>query len=134
MRRQAQRVALALEAAVLLVLAQVAVKLLSGPRTTRLLGSPQPAAPLVRSARLDPVAWRMGHMVSRVARLLPSHPVCLPQALATRAMLRRRGFAARSHLGVTGTQPLEAHAWVSVDGFVVVGGPVAHVTEIAAFV
>lgn len=116
-----------------LVLAGLAVRLLPSPRTTQLLGAPTPAAPLAPAGRPDPKAWRIGHMVSRVAGILPWQPVCLPQALATRAMLRRRGFAARSHLGVTGTAPFAAHAWVSVDGFVVVGGPVGHATEVAAF-
>ncbi len=124
---------LALEATVLLLAAQIAVALLPQARITRLLGRPSPATPLLRTGRVDPVAWRMGHMVARVARGLPTHPVCLPQALAASTMLRRRGFAPRSHLGITGTQPLTAHAWVSVDGHVVVGAGVGPVTELATF-
>jgi hypothetical protein len=35
---------------------------------------------------------------------------------------------------VTSTEPPEAHAWVTVDGVVVQGGPVNQVTELASFV
>ncbi len=46
-------------------------------------------------------------------------------------MLRRRGIASAGHLGVVGTAPLSAHAWVTVRGRVVQGGPVTHATEVA---
>jgi Transglutaminase-like superfamily len=48
-------------------------------------------------------------------------------------MLRRRGIPALSHLGVADAAPLAPHAWVSVNGHVVVGGPVDHAIELAAF-
>lgn len=75
----------------------------------------------------------MGRAVERVARVLPWRPKCLPQAIATRWMLRRRGISSVGHLGVTDTQPMAAHAWVTVSGAVVQGGPVAHATEVAQF-
>jgi hypothetical protein len=43
------------------------------------------------------------------------HALCLPRALATHAMLRRRGVASRLCLGVARQgQQLTAHAWVEV--------------------
>jgi hypothetical protein len=48
-------------------------------------------------------------------------------------MLRRRRIDCVSHLGVIQTQPVEAHAWVTVNGAVVQGGPVRHVAEVARF-
>jgi transglutaminase-like putative cysteine protease len=41
--------------------------------------------------------------------------LCLPRALATHAMLRRRGIASRLCLGVARQdQALVAHAWVEI--------------------
>ena len=129
-RHLLRRVPTALEAAVLLTGASVGVRVLPSVRTTRLLGRPGPVVAEDRG-RPDPRAWVVGAAVERVARLLPWKPKCLPQAIAARAMLRRRGIPSHGHLGVVGTEPLSAHAWVTVDGRVVQGGPVAHATEVA---
>lgn len=123
---------LALEAVVFLTAASVAKGTLSGARITRLLGHAGPAEPRERGP-LGSEAALVGRAVSRVARHLPWHPTCLPQALATRAMLRRRGIDCVSHLGVLQTRPVKAHAWVTVNGAVVQGGPVRGVAEVARF-
>ena len=128
----ARRLPLALEAAALLTAASVAKAVLPDARLTRLLGSAGPSAP--RSPEPPgPEALRVGRAVARVARHLPWRPTCLPQALATRAMLRRREIGCVSHLGVVGTDPVRAHAWVSVNGAVVQGAPVHNVVEVARF-
>jgi len=132
-RDQAYRVGLGVEACIWLVLAHIAVKTLPGPRLTRMLGRPTPAASQSPEGRPSYSAWRVGHAITRAAEVLPWHPVCLAQALAARGMLRRRGIRSRSHLGITAREPFEAHAWVSVEGHVVVGGPITHATEVAAF-
>lgn len=75
----------------------------------------------------------MGSAVSRAAGLLPWRPTCLPQALAARLMLRRRGIDFESHLGVIKTSPFKAHAWVTVRGTPIVGGPTHHATRVATF-
>ena len=133
MRRHARRLALGLEAATALAVAQVAIRVLPASRVSRLMGRPFPAHPRAPAAPPPAAVRRVGVAVHRVARVLPWRPTCLPQAVATAAMLRRRGVAAWSHLGITATAPLEAHAWVTVNGHVVIGGPVAHATEVAAF-
>jgi hypothetical protein len=133
LRRRMRRLPLAFEAAALLIAASAAVALLPDPWLSRLLGDahqpgdrrPQPAP--------DPASRRVGHAVESVARRLPWRPACLAQALATRAMLRRRGIPCLTHLGVVGTGPLAAHAWVTVNGAVVQGGAVAEITEVAVF-
>jgi len=128
--RLLRRLPLAAEAALALAVANLAVRLLSQPRIVRLLGEPvermagPPAYPGTR-ARL------VAGAVTRVARFLPWHPACLPQAIATRWMLRRRGIECEAHLGVVATEPFAAHAWVSVHGTVVQGGPIGHASEIA---
>jgi Transglutaminase-like superfamily len=129
----AARLALATEAAAVLSLASAAVALLPGPRISRLLGTV--GAPLCAPPGAPPGAdaRRVGRAVERVARTLPWSPACLAQALATRAMLMRRGIACEAHLGVVGTRPLATHAWVTVNGVVVQGGPVRGATELASF-
>jgi hypothetical protein len=74
------------------------------------------AAALKQAAR---VRWA----VETVARHLPWKPVCLPQALAAKRMLQRRGIASTLYLGVDPAKQLDAHAWVRVGRMIVTGGP-----------
>ena len=127
------RAGLGAEAAVALTLATLAVRAFPNRVCTRLLGQPGPVGdPAVRRAP-DRRARRIGRAVERVADLLPWKPRCLPQALATRAMLRWRRIPCEGHVGIVSRSPLRAHAWVTVDGRVVQGGPVRDLTEVAAF-
>jgi transglutaminase superfamily protein len=112
-----------LEAAVQLTRASLELRLRPASRTVALLGELEaPGAPdeAVGAAKLRE-AQRVGSAVSRVARLLPWHPTCLRQALATQRMLRRRQIACRLHLGVTHPSVGTAHAWVTVEDRAVVG-------------
>jgi hypothetical protein len=63
------------------------------------------------------------------------HALCLPRALATQAMLRRRGIANRLCLGVArDSGELAAHAWIEVGNKKIVGGDETRgFTRIAAF-
>ena len=75
--------------------------------------------------------------MTRSARYLPFKAVCLPQAMAARVMLKRRGVASVMHFGAARGQdkPLDAHAWLDAAGVEVTGYPVAiNFTEIARFV
>ena len=107
------------------------------PEISALLGTPHatssPEAPVSAESSPDSRAARVGRAVERVARVLPWRPPCLPQAIATRRMLRRRHISSRGHLGVVGTAPLSTHAWVTVHGAVVQGGPLPHVEELCFF-
>ncbi|MFV2103512.1 lasso peptide biosynthesis B2 protein [Micromonospora sp. LOL_024] len=125
-------IALALEAAARLTTAQLLIAVYSGPRLMRFLGPVErPTTATEETPPRWPAARRVARVVDRVGHLLPWRPVCLPRAMTTRAMLRRRAIPCELHLGVTSTAPLAAHAWVTVDGRVVQGGPVAHVTPLA---
>ncbi|NGM11569.1 lasso peptide biosynthesis B2 protein [Verrucosispora sp. WMMA2044] len=125
-------IALALEAAARLTTAQILVAVCSGPRLMRLLGPVERSDTATEDACPRwPAARRVARVVDRVGNLLPWHPVCLPRAMTTRAMLRRRAIPCELHLGVTSTAPLAAHAWVTVGGRVVQGGSVEHVTPLA---
>jgi hypothetical protein len=121
---------MALEAAGSLLVASVAARVLCGQDVTRLLGVAERPGDHVPQS-LNPEAARIGRTVSRVAGVLPWRPKCLRQAMATRWMLRRRGIPCEAHLGIVRTEPFEAHAWVTVEGSVVQGGPIGHATEIA---
>jgi hypothetical protein len=129
-----RRASLAAEVAVALTVAGLGVRLLPSPRVSRLLGhiaAEGPPIPAPPAASLE--ARRVGRAVDKVARALPWKPVCLPQAIATRWLLRRRRIPCESHLGVVGTAPLAAHAWVTVAGAIVQGGHEVQATEVARF-
>ncbi len=66
-----------------------------------------------------PVAWA----VRAASRHLPGSYTCLPQALVAQAMLRRRGMAAALHIGTVLEEggALAAHAWLELDGQVLLG-------------
>lgn len=107
-----------LEAALALTWASLALKRSpSGPRLTRLLGEPSDASE-EPPARPSLEAYRVGWAVHRVA---------------ASAMLRRRGLRCEIHLGVVSTAPFQAHAWVTVRGTPIVGGPAHHATRVATF-
>jgi Transglutaminase-like superfamily len=57
------------------------------------------------------------------ARNVPWNAVCLPQALAAKAMLARRGCGSAFYLGATfnSNSNLIAHAWLVAGGQVVIG-------------
>ncbi len=82
-------------------------------------------------------AREIGWAVTRAARYVPFRAVCLPQAIAAQAMLRRRRVASVMHFGVakSAQEPLSAHAWLDAGQVEVTGYPVGpDFVEIARFV
>jgi hypothetical protein len=72
-----------------------------------------------RGPREDPtrIAWA----AEAVGRRIPT-ATCLPRALAADVMLRRAGRVPELHIGVSKQgESFEAHAWLSLDGIVLVG-------------
>lgn len=71
------------------------------------------------------------------SRHLPLRLVCLPRAVAAKAMLDRRHIVSTVHLGVDrdeGPDGLVAHAWVTVGDVVVCGREgLPRYTEVARF-
>jgi hypothetical protein len=83
------------------------------------------------------LAEEIGWATVRAARYVPFKAVCLPQAMAARIMLRRRGVASVLRFGAAkGAQrAIDAHAWLDAAGVQVTGYPVAaQFSEIACFV
>lgn len=79
---------------------------------------------------------RVGKAVTVAARNVPWNAVCLPQAMAAKAMLARRGCGSSFHLGADfdAQGKLIAHAWLVAGGTIVVGAAgIADVTPLARF-
>jgi hypothetical protein len=107
------------EAAVMLVLARLAVRLVP---TARIFAWADRPPRRIRRFATDEIAW-----VSWAVENLGAKPwmnaLCLPRALAAYAMLRRRGIASRLCLGVArNCDTLSAHAWVEIGNDKIVGG------------
>lgn len=146
-RRRLAAVPLAVEAAVGLTAASVAIAVTPRRRLIARLGDPRPARPVPEAHEVaDRVAAadaatraeirtgrRVGAMVTRVAGLLPWRPTCLRQALAVRWMLRRRATATTVHLGIADVASMDAHAWVTVHDVTVVGRRARPFIAMAAF-
>ena len=119
-RSPAERLLL-LEAAAWLCLARLAVLILPFRWIAPHLGSHMAAGAdtgAVPMAILKGVSWA----VDRAAHHLPFEVVCLPQAMAAKAMLRRRGIPSILYLGVARHEGMKAHAWLRVGDRVVTGG------------
>jgi hypothetical protein len=134
-----QRLLLA-EATLCLLIARLALFVVPFPMLARRFGDFVPpddarAAPgAERHALQARTAEDIGWAVTRAARHLPIKTVCLPQAMAARVMLARRGIASVMHFGAKGT-PLETHAWLDAAGVKVTGYPVGDgFAEIGCFV
>jgi hypothetical protein len=148
LRRFAQvgnrRRALLIEAATWLLLARLSLIFIPFPRLARYLGafvSPTDARAMQTSSTGSPedirVAEEISWAVTRAARHAPFRAVCLPQAMAARIMLRRRGVGSVLHFGAAKglDKPLDTHAWLDAAGVEVTGYPVARTyAEIACFV
>ena len=101
------------------LLARVAVRFVSFSRLRAVADRVTPGG-----RRADPrrIAWA----VEAAARRIP-RASCLIQALAADAMLRRSGRLPDLHIGVAREgSAFEAHAWLELDGTVLVGNHVLH--------
>lgn len=79
---------------------------------------------------------RVRRAVTTAARNVPWNAVCLPQAMAAKFMLARRGCGSAFHLGANfnAQGKLIAHAWLVAGGVVVVGAAgIDEVTPLARF-
>lgn len=89
------------------------------------------------SATDTQTALDVGWAVTRSARYVPFRAVCLPQAIAAKAMLQRRGVSSVMHFGVEkapGNAPMLAHAWLDLGGIEVTGFPISPgMVEVARF-
>jgi hypothetical protein len=107
------------EAAVMLVLAQIAVRFVPPARLFAWANRPPRR---IRRFAADETTW-VSWAVESVGARASMNVLCLPRALAAHAMLRRRGIASRLCLGVARDGgELAAHAWVEIGKDKIVGG------------
>ena len=140
----AQRRFLLLEAVFWLAAARIVLLVLPFPRIAKHIGIfTPPAEGLTYGSPPDPVpaeavlATEIGWAVTRAARHVPFKAVCLPQGLAAKHMLRRRGVTSVLYFGAAkdSAGQLGAHAWLQAAGVEVTGYPVANgFTPMACFV
>lgn len=115
--------ALIVEAATSLAIAGLELKTIPFARVARRLGRHMVESPTVEDAAVIECARRIRWAVETTARFLPWKPVCFPQAVAAKWMLRRRTIPSTLYLGVDADRQLDAHAWVRVGGLIVAGAP-----------
>jgi hypothetical protein len=119
------------EAAIMLLLARLAVRVL--PPARLFAWADRPPRRLNRFAGDDVhwIAWAIEHSATRQRM----DRMCLPRALAAHAMLRRRGIASRLCLGVARSgEDLAAHAWIEVGEQKIIGDDGdGGFTQLAAF-
>ena len=108
------------EAAARLLAARIKLALLPFSRLVPAAVSPTPRSTDADDANL---ARRVRWAVETAARNLPVALTCLPQAFAAFRMLKARGFAPSIVYGVARAEAegFEAHAWVELNGFPIVG-------------
>jgi hypothetical protein len=131
MKLKALRHAYLREAAITLLLARIAVRVIPASRVFAWANRPRH-----RSGRFtaDEISWVLWS-IDAAADKSRTKPLCLPRALATHSMLRRRGIVSRICLGVARQQnELAAHAWVEIGNDRVVADPsVRAFTRLAEF-
>lgn len=94
----------------------------------RLFGS-EPLAPAGCSSA-QAIVWA----VSAAARRSPTGSTCLANALVGQAMLRRHGHHSELRIGVrrNADRAFAAHAWLEIDGSILMGGPASVIGLYAA--
>ena len=128
-----------LEAVLLLAFARFCVRFLRFHHYAGLLG-PQCEGEMLQPVQADQVTrdeiQAIGQEIKRAANNVPWQAVCLPQAMAGKWMLKRRGIASALYLGLARGDNIElkAHAWL-VAGKVPVTGVASReeFTQVARF-
>lgn len=119
------------EAAIMIIFAAMAVRILPAARVFAWANRPQRRATRFAAVEANWVAWSIGSMSAKPW----VNASCLSSALAAHAMLRRRGIISRLCLGVARDGcTVAAHAWIEVGQDVIVGAAEAgRFTRIAQF-
>ena len=119
------------EAAVMLLLAKLAVRFVSPGRLFAWANRPPRRIHRFAGDEAGWISWAVEDLGARPWM----NALCLPRALATHAMLRRRCIASRLCLGVARERGnLAAHAWVEIGNDKIVGATEADgFTRLAEF-
>ena len=111
------------EATVALALAQIRIAHVPPRNWRNILAAQQPQIVQPSNDRDLKTTIGVRIAVKRAARNLPSAPNCLPQALAARTMLDRRGIATTLHIGASRDRVASErfHAWLKYGDLFVTG-------------
>jgi len=97
----------------------------------------RPWLTLAGRGQADPLLLaRVRRAIGMAARNLPFEAVCLPQAMAAKAMLARRGAGSALCIGVgrDADDSMILHAWLEAGDTIVTGAPARRVvTEVTRF-
>jgi hypothetical protein len=113
------------EALIWLMISRIRVSLL---HSGRYLSTSVRAHPVRFSQVTEHDYLVVAKVINGLASRTPWSSTCLVKALAAHRMLAMRGIKSKIHLGVkkSDSKELEAHAWLSVDGTVIIGGENMH--------
>lgn len=117
-----------LEAALLLVLAQLLIKVTPYSWWSQLLGPIDSEKEESNAVAEIEIAGSIAWVVHAAARCLPWEPVCLPRAMVAKWMLARRDVSSTLVLGARKTRhssDTDLHAWLRVGQQSITGGEVA---------
>jgi hypothetical protein len=121
------------EAALCLAVARAATLILPFRWLAASMSAARPARPLSPEQRVAAIG-RVTEAVGRAARHVPFRAVCLQQAIVAQYMLRRRGIETSVQFGARFEgDELEAHAWVTDAGTIVIGARPKPYGALAAF-
>ena len=124
-----------LEAVLWLALARLGLLILPFHRLAPWLGAHMAQTGRALDTRAEGLAQEVGWAVRAVARRTPWESACLAQAIAAKAMLRRRGLPSTLYLGVARDEArrLTAHAWLRCGAEVITGGDYSEYAVISSF-
>lgn len=125
--------ALHVEAALLLIAAKLALRVVPFARLARWFEQPTPQPELEGRAR-DQAIVAVRRAIFRSARRLPGRYVCFPRGIAAQTMLRRRGVSTTLIYGAATLpdQGLTGHVWVMDGETGVIGHRKAHEYRVLA--
>jgi hypothetical protein len=113
------------EAAFWLCISGLAIRILPFRWIAALLRRPEKATPPIAEAEqqraIDLITWSVAAVSNNLLKVCK----CLPQSLAGKMMLRRRGMEGIIYLGVmkNDQRDLAAHAWLKSGMRTLIGGP-----------
>jgi hypothetical protein len=107
----------------LLGVARLATLTLPCRVVTEWMGTAGAETPRAVDPAVTALASAISREVQRASRYTPWRSQCLPQAMAAKRMLRRRGYPSTLYLGVArrGRSSLSAHAWLRCGTLVLTG-------------
>lgn len=110
---------LLMRAALTVVSAKLALRILSLPAARAALARLSRLGWIVTPTRADRIVWA----VEAAGRAIPGMKNCLVQAVAAEAMLARAGHPCELRIGAAKSGPAEliAHAWLESEGRVLIG-------------